>query len=196
MVQVIEKPDWVSWDEIHEVIWKAHLENRLQGICMRFPTLSGDEIRKRVEGLGTMFVAVDGNKVVGTAAIIRKKMNLWCGAGYYAYHCFASVLPEYRGQGLYKELNLQIERESINNGLSRVLFDTHEKNTRIADINLKNGFKKVFYKRYGDHFNVVFVKWLEGCPYTDIRCKLEFSKQLFREKAKSLLSHLVLKHSI
>ena len=111
MVQVVEKPDWVSWDEIHDVIWKAHESNRQQGINMRFPALPGEDIRKRVEGNGKMFVALDGKKVVGTAAIRIKKADLWCGKGDYAYLCFASVLPEYSGQGIYKQLYLYIERE-------------------------------------------------------------------------------------
>ena len=113
MVQVIEKPDWVSWDEIHEVIWKAHESNRQNGINMRFPTLLGEEIRKRVEGNGKMFVALDGKKVVGTAAIRRKNLDLWCGKGEYAYLCFASVLPEYSRQGIYKQLYIYRERERV-----------------------------------------------------------------------------------
>jgi ribosomal protein S18 acetylase RimI-like enzyme len=187
MVQVVEKPDWVTWDDIHEVIWKAHESNRLQGINMKFPALPGEEIRKRVECNGKMYVALDGNKVVGTAAIRTKKASLWCGKGEYAYLCFASVLPEYSGQGIYKQLYIHIERESIKNGFSRVMFDTHENNTRIAEINLKHGYKKVSYKRYDDHYNIIFVKWLEGCPYSDGRCKVEFAIQKLKEKVKTFI---------
>ena len=194
MVQVIEKPDWISWDDIQEVIWIAHEVNRQHGIYMHFPSLSGEEIRKRIEGHGKMFVAVDGEKVVGTAAIVNKKVDLWCGSGNYAYFCFASVLPEYHGQGIYKQLYQFRERESINNGLTRVMFDTHERNIHTADINLKHGYKKVSYKRYHDHFNIVFVKWLKGCPYSDIRCRLEFAKQRLKEKAKTLIRLYLLKH--
>lgn len=187
MVQVVEKPDWVSWDEIHDVIWKAHESNRQQGINMRFPALPGEEIKKRVEGNGKMFVALDGNKVVGTAALRTKKASLWCGKGEYAYLCFASVLPEYSGRGIYKQLYEYIERESIKNGLSRVMFDTHEKNSRMAEINLKHGYKKVSYKRYDDHYNIIFVKWLDGCPYSEARCKVEFAIQKLKEKVKTLI---------
>lgn len=188
MVQIIEKPDWVTWDEIHEVIWKSHEANRQRGINMRFPSLSGEEIKKRVEdGNGKMFIAVDGNKVVGTAAVKRKKANLWCGKGDYAYLCFASVLPEYSGQGIYKQLYIYREREIIKNGLTRVMFDTHEKNTRVADINLKHGYKKVSYKRYDDHYNIIFVKWLDGCPYSDFRCSYEYFIQQMKAKIWSLI---------
>lgn len=179
MVQIIEKPDWVTWDDIHEVIWESHESNRQKGIRMRFPALPGEEIRKRVEGNGKMFVALDGKKVVGTAAIIKKKTHLWCGKGEYAYLCFASVLQNYKGQGVYKQLNQYIERESQRIGLKRVLFDTHERNTRIVDINLKHGYKRVSYKRYDDHYSIIFVKWLDGCPFSSTRCRFEFAKQWF-----------------
>ena len=187
MVQVVEKPDWVSWDEIHDVIWKAHAANRQKGINMRFPALPGEEIRKRVESSGKMFIALDGERVVGTAAIRTKKASLWCGKGEYAYLCFASVLPEYSGQGIYKQLYIYIERESIKSGLSRIMFDTHEKNTRMAEINLKHGYRKVSYKRYDDHYNIIFVKWLDGCPYSEGRCKVEFAIQKLKEKVKACI---------
>lgn len=191
MVQIIEKPDWVSWDEIHEVLVKAHAQNRANGINMRKPTLPGEEIAKEIENDGKMFVAIDGEKVVGTAAVKRKKLNLWCGKGDYAYFCFASVLPEYSGQGIYKQLCIYIERESIKSGLSCVMFDTHEKNYRIGVINLRNGYKKVSYKCCGDHNNIIFVKWLKGCPYSDFRCWYEFHKRKMIMKAKTGIKSLI-----
>ena len=69
-IQIIEKPDWVSWDEIHEVLWESHAENREKDIINSFPSLSGDELRKFVGDKGKMFVAMDGKKVVGTAAVL------------------------------------------------------------------------------------------------------------------------------
>ena len=67
------------------------------------------------------------------------------------------------------------------------MFDTHEKNTRMAEINLKHGYRKVSYKRYDDHYNIIFVKWLDGCPYSESRCKVEFAIQKLKEKAKAFI---------
>jgi len=71
--QIIEKPDWVSWDEIHDVLWKAHAQNREKGVIMAYPSLTGDEIKRRVENNGKMFIALDGQNVIGTLALIIKK---------------------------------------------------------------------------------------------------------------------------
>ena len=121
-IQIIEKPDWVSWDEIHDVLWKAHAQNREKGINMSFPALPGEKIKEMIEGKGKMLVAFCDGKVVGTAAIKVKHANLWCGTDNYAYCCFASVLPEYNGKGVYKRFNLEREKITQEIGLRKMLF--------------------------------------------------------------------------
>lgn len=184
----MEKPEWVSWDEIHEVLWKAHAENREKGMNMNLPALPAEQIREKIdEGKGKMFVALDGRKVVATAAVMVKSLYLWCGKGEYAYFCFASILHEYRGYGLYKQLYIYIEREAVKRGLRRILFDTHEYNKHILAINAKYGFKAVryFYVKKNDHFNVMMVKWLDGCPYSDFYRKWMFLLSKLKAMAKA-----------
>lgn len=191
-IQIIEKPEWVTWEDIHNVLWKAHEDNRRRGVQMRLPTLPGEDIKNRLENdNGKMFVAIDGQKIVGTAAVKIKNANLWCGKGEYAYMCFASVLPEYSGQGIYKQLYEYREQECRKRGTSRIMFDTNENNTRVIEINIKHGYKKVSYKRYDDHYNIIFVKWLNGCPYSDFRCRYEFFIQQKKEKARSFFKALM-----
>lgn len=173
-IQIIEKPDWVSWDEIHNVLWEAHSDNRDKGVVMRYPSLTGDEIRQRIEGKGKMLVAIDKEKVVGTAAIVRKAAKYWCGKGDYAYICFASVLPEYNGRGIYKALDLKREEIAHSMGLNRMLGDTHKNNTHRLVIAKKAGYRFVDYKLYGNHYNVVMVKWLDGCPYSSFWCSVNY----------------------
>ena len=48
VIQVIEKPDWVSWEVIHQVLWNAHEENRQKGIMMQLPSLSAEELHKYI----------------------------------------------------------------------------------------------------------------------------------------------------
>lgn len=174
-IQIIEKPDWVSWDEIHEVLWKAHEQNRKKGMNMAYPALPGEKIREKIEGSnGKMLVAIDGQILVGTAAIKVKEASLWCGDGKYAYCCFASVLPEYKGKGIYKSLNIKREEMAANMGLVRMMFDTHEDNKHKLDCDYKAGYKYVDLSIWKDHYNVVMVKWLNGCPYPNWYCTMQF----------------------
>lgn len=192
-IQIMDKPDWVSWDEIHDILWKAHERNRENGIFMRYPTLSGDEIRKRVEGNGKMLVAVLEGKIVGTSAVIYKEKSLWCGKGMYAYCCFDSVLPEMQGKGVYKQMCFNREEEARKLSVDRMLLDTNEKNQREINVVTRNGFKKVSMSDWRDHCNIVFVKWLNCCPYSDFRFKVEFCKSWLYVKMKQKIRSLFIR---
>lgn len=192
-IQIIEKPDWISWNDIHSLLWAAHAENREKGIFMKYPSLSGEDIRKRVESKGKLLCAIFNGKLVGTGAIIYKESKLWFDkpSSTYMYFCFIGVLPEYKGKGIYKSLYLSLLRE--NNGLDKILLDTHEDNKHMIEISTKNGFVPVDYKYYKNHYNVVMVKWLNECPYTIFRCKYEFIKIKFFVKLKYSAKRLLQK---
>lgn len=194
-IQIVEKPDWVSWDDIHEVLWTAHAENRNNGVVMRYPSLSGEEIKNKIEANGKMFCAIVNGKLAGTAAIMTKKVKYWYNKvpETIAYLCFASVLPEYAGKGIYKQLNMTREKEARSMGYKRIMFDTHENNIHKIQVDKNNGFKLVDYKLYGEHYNVVMVKWIDGCPYSEIRIKYEFAKRKATVKIKRLLKKILMK---
>lgn len=188
---ISEKPDWVSWDDIHEVLLKSHEQNRDRGINMAFPTLPGEKIREKIEGHGKMFVATVGDIVVGTGAVIRKKGYLWCGKDDYAYLCLASVLPAYNGQGIYRLLRDYRESEAHRMGVDKVLFETHEGNDKVLSINSKNGYKCVDLKVTStDHYNVLMVKWLAGCPYPDWYVKCQFLVRRWYKKLRFKPGHV------
>lgn len=186
---IVEKPDWVSWDDIHEVLWKAHAENRSNGMKMSYPSLPGSAIREKIGENGKILVALDNDRLVGTAALKTKQTTLWFGQHQFGYCCFDSVLPEYNGIGIYKRLCEEREKMVRNMGLEMMLFDTHERNERVMSVNEKSGYKKVDLKFYKDHYNVVMVKWLNGCPYSDFQCNSHFMYRKFVVKLKGLLKH-------
>lgn len=173
-VQIVEKPDWVSWDEIHNVLWEAHRQNREKGIIMRNPSLSGEEIKNKIGNNGIFFLAVDGKKVVGTLALIIKTGNRWYCKGYYGYFCFGSVLPEYSGKGIYQKLYQETETTAKERGLKVIIGDTNEHNLRILKITKQDGYVLVGYKACKDHYNVIIAKWLNECPYSLWYIKFRF----------------------
>ena len=185
-IKIMLKPESVSWDDIHEVIWQSHEENRRNGVVMRYPSLPGEEICKRVGPEGRMLVALtEEGKLIGTGAVLPKKASLWFGKDTFAYCCFASILPEYNGKGIYKEMCRRQEEMAREMGLDKMLFDTHERNSRNLGHSLKAGYKFVDVKYYWDHYSVVMVKWLDGCPYSDLQCSLHY-------RIRRLVMHLVI----
>ena len=172
-IQILEKPESVSWDEIHNVLWRAHEQNRQKGIMMLLPALSAKELQKYV-GDGKMFVAMDDNRVIGTIAIIIKEGKLWYNKGRYGYLCLGAVLPDYSGKGVFRLLYDHAEKEARRLNLSVLTRDTNEKNSRMLKISKKEGYHFVAYRACRDHFNIVRAKWLNGCPNPLWYIKLRF----------------------
>lgn len=161
-ISIIEKPLGVSWETIHEVLLAAHQENRSKGIIMAYSVQDGSKIREIIESSGgVMFVALDGNKVVGTAGIEIKKENRWYNKGLCAYYIFASVLPGYRGMNIYQKLNEYRNNWVKEKQLPVIVSATHEKNKRIINIWKKTGFKKVHFRAGSDHYNVFVARYLD-----------------------------------
>lgn len=185
-IQIIEKPEWVSWDEIRIVLVSAHAQNRANGIYMRKPTLPGEEIAKEIENGGKMYVAMDGEHVVGTLALLKKNGKQWYNIGEYGYLCYGAVLPEYGGKGIYRSLYQLAETSAKQLGLRILTRDTNEKNARMLKISKQEGYHFVAMKVCKDHFNIVRAKWIDKCPYSSLYIKLRFvlSKTLTKFRYK------------
>ena len=183
-IKIVEKPEWVSWDEIHNVLWKAHENNRSKGIIMAFPSLSGEEIKKKIGEDGKMFIALDGKKVVGTLALIKKTGKEWYCSGEYGYLCFGAVLSEYSGKGVYRSLYQLAEPMARKMGLTILTRDTNEHNARMLKIAKQEGYYFVEYRVCKDHFNIVRAKWLNGCPYSESYIKMRFLLSKFYKKIR------------
>ena len=157
-----EKPDWVSWDDIKQCLYEAHAPNREKGINMTHYLWPAEKIKESLGEHGVMLVALDGKKLVGTAAIAEKNGNSWYANEKYAYLCYASVLLAYKGHGIYRSLTDRREIYARKRGYNILLFDTHYHNFRVQDIAKKNGYVLVrfFRPKSGDHYSVVMAKWL------------------------------------
>ena len=184
--QIVEKPDWVSWDEIHHVLKKAHEQNCAMGVQMLVPMLAGEELRMFVEGKGKMLVALDDEKVVGTLALVVKDGKHWYTRGRYGYVALGAVLPEYSGQGVFRALYDRIEVEARQMQLPILVRRTHENNARILKIAKQQGYHFVDFKPSGEYFHIVRVKWLDGCPYPlwYINLRFNLSKLLVKIRFK------------
>lgn len=172
-----EKPDSVSWDDIHEVLWKAHEQNRADGMKMLYPSLPGNELEILLGSSGHCFVAMVGDKVVGTSSYKPVRRNNWYSKGKKTAYCILDgVLPEYAGKGIHSRLfrirQSYIEKE----GFDLLEMDTAEHNMPIQSIFLKNGSKYVSFKCYstGGNYAVILAKWLNSCPFPSWYCKCMF----------------------
>ena len=172
-----EKPNSVSWDAIHDVLWKAHEQNRAQGMRMLYPSLPGDELEKLIGAEGRCFVAMDGAKVIGTCSFKPVKRNNWYSKGRTtAYYILDGVLPEYAGKGIHSKLFRLRQSYVENHGFDFFIMDTSEHNLPIQKAFLKNGFSYVSFKAYstGGNYAVIMAKWLGKSPFPQWYCKGRF----------------------
>lgn len=184
-IQIVEKPDWISWDEIREVLWESHAENREQGINNALPSKSSDELRRFVGDRGKMFVALEGKKVVATGAVLIKNNRKWYSKGDYAYVCLGAILPEYRRRGIYFPFEKILEAYAKSFS-SLLVTDMHENNKTPQKLRLREGFQYVAYKACKDHYNVVKAKWFNESPYPlwYIKFRFQLSKQYVKTRYK------------
>lgn len=173
-IEIIEKPEWVSWDDIHNVLWKAHEQNRQKGVVMRLSMMPAEELEKFIGDAGKMFIAMDGSTVIGTLTIFIRKGGTWFERGQYGFLCLVAVLPEYSGKGVYRALIDSVESEARCLGVRVLVHVTHENNKRMLKISRQAGCHYLSYKKCEDHFNIVLAKWLDECPFPVWYIKLRF----------------------
>lgn len=189
-IQIMERPEWVSWKDIRQCLYDAHSVNRAKGINMSLYQASSDKLREYIGANGVMLVALDGNKVVGVCGMCEKKDKQWFTKGTYAQLGLGGILPEYSGHGIFRKFIQILEGIAEERSYSAVLSSTHEKNKRRIDISKANGYKLVGYIAVGDHCNVLMAKWPEGSSYSESFRRFRVGLSWITSRVKSLLRPL------
>ena len=169
-IQYLEKPDWVTWESIMECIRNSHKVNDKRGFHMLNQEMSVDDLKKKLRN-GHCFVAIDGNKVIGTGSSIIRAGNRWWSWGKkVAYNCLDAIIEEYQGTDVYFGLREVRSRFLKEVGVDIVQFNTAEQNKVVQKIALRRGAKYVMFSataKGADYYSVVMANWLTGCPYPD-----------------------------
>lgn len=118
-IKIIIKPDYITWEEITEVIHQAFIEKKEKGMNY-LGSYQTVEITKKRVGDGICLVALLNKKVVGTMTVKffkpTRKGKKWHNETMYAYASQDAVLPEYKGLGIGRKLqNKRIEICQENN---------------------------------------------------------------------------------
>ena len=188
-IRVMQKPDWISWDDIHELLLAAHKKNIEKGVVMNTTTMSGSELKEYIGDHGRCFVAICGDKLIGTTSVKVVVGSRWFDKGKkIAKGTMSAILKQYQGLGIFEEMNELRDRFIEENGVEMLECDTAEDNIMMRKILAKKGYKEVrfFPAGYQNHFSIFFAKWLNGCPFSDktIRRRFYFSKFLTKTQYK------------
>ena len=184
-IQYMEKPEWISWDDIHNCLYKAHSVNRKKGFSMTNTGLSGEEL-KRIVGDGHCFVALFEGRVVGVACLKIFNPKRWWTNNLVAYTFLDAIIPEYRGTDVFLGLE-NIRNQYIKDSGVRIRqCNTAEKNKTVIKLCTRGGYKMVQYSATGkgaEYYSIIMVLWEDGCPYSDWFCKIMFNMSKYIVKA-------------
>lgn len=188
-IKVMAKPDWVSWEDIHNLLIEAHKKNIEKGITMNTTTMSGEEIKKHIGEEGRCFVAFCGDQLIGTTSARITIGKKWYDKGkIVSKGAMSAILPKFQGMGILEEMNELRDAYIAEKGVQVLEGDTPEENIVVRKFVARNGFKEVRYfpASHQNHFSVYFVKWLEGCPFSDkyIQRRFNISKKLTKIQYK------------
>lgn len=188
-IKVMPKPEWVSWDDIHELLLAAHKKNIEKGITMNTTTMSGEDLKKHLGEEGRCFVAFCGDQLVGTTSVSISLGERWYDKGkIISKGTLSAILPRYQGMGILEEMNELRDAYIKEKGVQVMEGDTPEENMVVRKFVARNDFKEVRYfpASHQNHFSVYFVKWMEGCPFSDkyIQRRFNISKKLTKIQYK------------
>lgn len=176
-ITVLEKPEWISFDDIHNILWKANEENRKNGFVLKTSNLLGEQLKARLGNDGKCFVALDNDRLVGTISVGFVKCNTWYAKGLVANYKLAAVIPEYQGKHINTLLSQKVFDSAKEKGCSVIVLDTAENNSHAIAVYKHMGFELIGYKAIteGDHYSVIMAKWLhDDRPFSAFYCRLRF----------------------
>ena len=190
-IEIVELLDDSSWEIVQSIIIKAHSDNISQGLVISSVLLSTEQLKRQL-GQGKCFMAKKGDSVVGVAAVSIRNSNEWFSKDKIAHFMYDAILPDYRGQGIYRMLQEKRFEFVRQNSLSVVSTSTAANNKRMVKLLPKQGFKRaVFFRAPNlDHFSVKWVKWLDGRP-SFLHCQAHYLYSVIKTRTRFFLNHLV-----
>lgn len=186
-IRIVSKPDSVSYEDIHNLLYLAHENNRKNGLHIKTADMTGDELKAHVGAEGECYVALDGDRLVGVTAVRIVERNYHFAKGRVADQILIAVHPDYVGKHISSHLHNEVVQFCKKNGLTRIEIRTAEKNQKMQSIELRWGFSYVNFVHYSnlDHNTVVLMKWLDNKQRpSSVRLKTYYTLRKMYVKAR------------
>lgn len=185
-IRVIEKPESVSYNIIHDILYKAHEANRVEHkFTIKTAQMTSEELEEHVGPDGKCYIALDGKKVVGTLSNRVRRVKRWCAKGDAVELAMIGILPEYRGMHIFPMLYDVSFKDVQNRKIKYIEIQTADKNLTMQRLGEYNGFKYIDFTTAGkDHYTVVMLKWMDRCPYPEWLIKLRYLMKKFYIKIR------------
>ena len=174
-IVITERPDWISFDDIHQLLYAAHASTREKGININTASMDAKALQAHIGESGQCFVALDGDKLVGTISVRIIERDTHYMHGKVTDLILFGVLPEYRGRHISTLLYERVIRfAEEHTGVIEVR--VAEENLHMQEILLGWGYQYVDFLSFKnvDHYTVALYKWFPKCPYSKLWLKLRY----------------------
>ncbi len=182
----IEKPDEVSWESIHQVLWEAHESTRKNGLFYPTSEMTGNELNQFLyEHNGRCFVAMDGDDVVGTMSCYIEDIKTRLFSGKFLKIVLVGNKPKYKRRGIFSKLYDICYNYAKSEGLDGITYGTAERNYTMRKIFESKGFisDRCHYNKDKQRFIVGGIYCFKKPPH-----RKEYYALIF--KIKQLIEHL------
>lgn len=184
---IVEITDSSRFDEINAVLTMAFKE-AMEKNNFSFNHYDNfyDRLNEVLETNGKIFVALIGDKIVGTVSYtVSFVEGRWYYDGDMVMLRHLSVLPEYQGNGIASALLDAVMQEAAQLNMP-VRLITPEKNRHAINFYRKNGFEPARFFRANDHYTVCLVHWNGVVEVKKSLCKEIFEKNTLNIMLKNL----------
>lgn len=170
-IEITLKPDYVSWEDITELLHLAFAEHYNNGLHYCACDQSVDVTRERAKG-AICLVALGDGKLIGTG-LISIKVKGKRKVGYFSQ---LGILPEAKGLGVGSSLFDRGFEICRNNHVEAVYSDTSEKAESVISFHLKNGFQKVklLSHKTTNYYSIGFRHEITGRRYSAFEVFMRF----------------------
>ena len=162
-----QKPDNITYEELQALLHKAHESNKKEGMYYSTADQSVETLMQKLKDAVT-YVAIDGDKAVGTESVQFRKLNYWYHNGDVGMLKLGGVDPEYKGYHIFTKLITACKECAWERGMTICVTDTSEQNVIVRHLLEGLGYVLVDYCVYpGNNFySIVYAIWKDGCPYS------------------------------
>ena len=180
-IRILEKPNTISLDEVHQLLWDANEANRKNGFVLNSSKLSSEALKKKIGSRGLCLVALDGERLAGTISLHPVMRDRWYAKEEIAEFLLLGIHPDYQGRHLGTQLMQKAEEEARRWGVRAIELNTAENNSPAIHMYQRLGYTFVSYVHYNgrDHNSVVMVKWLRSPDYPAWYGRLRYSMKKY-----------------
>lgn len=166
-VKIIPKPDYISWENLTELIRLAYKDRKQNG--MEFLAGYQDvETTKRRVGNGTCLVALIDKELVGAVTLhnhtVTANNKKWYNNQSYIVFTQLAVHPEYKGKGIGRQLLNKVFEISNEQEVDELICDTSIHAKDLLTWYKRSGFQNVGLTSHSttNYYSVILRKPIKG----------------------------------